>query len=60
MTRQTGSHIRLASNVRGSDHHVTIPAHKTLAIGTLAGILADVADYLQTSRSDLERELFGG
>jgi predicted RNA binding protein YcfA (HicA-like mRNA interferase family) len=58
VTRQAGSHIRLVSNVRGVQHHITIPAHKNITIGTLAGILTDVAHYLQMSRSDLERELF--
>jgi predicted RNA binding protein YcfA (HicA-like mRNA interferase family) len=58
-TRQAGSHIRLVSNIRGTQHHVTIPAHKNITIGTLAAILTDVAQYLQMSRSELERELFG-
>lgn len=39
--------------------HVTIPAHKNLTIGTLNGILTDVAAYLQMSRSELQQELFG-
>lgn len=59
VVRQMGSHIRLVSRVRGSEHHVTIPAHKNLTIGTLNGILTDVADYLQMSRSELQEELFG-
>ena len=58
-TRQTGSHIRLTSTIRGTQHHVTVPAHKELRLGTLVSILADVADYLKLPRSDLERELFG-
>ena len=60
IVRQSGSHIRLASNLRGFQHHITIPAHKSIRIGTLAGILTDVAQYLQISRSELEHELFGG
>jgi len=59
ITRQTGSHIRLTSNLRGTQHHVTIPAHKDLRLGTLVGVLVDVSAYLQISRADLERELFG-
>jgi predicted RNA binding protein YcfA (HicA-like mRNA interferase family) len=57
-TRQLGSHIRLQSSLRGYAHHVTVPAHKTLRIGTLSAILSDVADYLNIERSKLEQELF--
>ena len=59
VVRQTGSHIRLVSYARGSEHHVTVPAHKNLRSGTLNGILTDVAAYLQMSRSELQKELFG-
>jgi hypothetical protein len=51
--------LRLTSAARGVEHHITIPAHKDLKVGTLAKILAEVAAYLEMSRSDLERELFG-
>lgn len=60
VTRQTGSHLRLTSSQRGSQHHISIPAHKDLRLGTLAGILDDVSNYLQITRADLELELFGG
>jgi len=56
-TRQTGSHLRLTSTARGMQHHVTIPAHKDLRLGTLIGILTEVD--LKIPRSDIERELFG-
>lgn len=42
---QTGSHIRLTTQ-RNGEHHVTIPAHKPLKIGTLNAILRDVAPML--------------
>jgi predicted RNA binding protein YcfA (HicA-like mRNA interferase family) len=58
ITRQTGSHLRLASQFRGTDHHITIPAHNNLKIGTLGAILTDVSSYLEISRADLVRELF--
>ena len=35
VTRQTGSHLRLTSRV-GGVHHVTIPNHDPLRVGTLA------------------------
>jgi hypothetical protein len=40
-------------------HNVTIPAHNPLKVGTLAGILSEVADYLRIDRPKLEKELFG-
>ncbi len=57
MTRQTGSHIRLATTVRGQ-HHVTVPNHDPVKIGTLSGILGDVAEHLGVSRDELMRRLF--
>ena len=59
ITRQTGSHIRLTSVVKGSEHHVTIPRHKHLRVGTLNAILADVASYLDIERGKLVGDLFG-
>jgi len=58
ISRQTESHIRLTSNLRGTEHHVTIPSHRSLKVGTLSAILADVAAYLERSRDDLLNELF--
>ncbi len=57
ITRQTGSHLRLTSSTRGTQHHIAIPAHKSLKVGTLAGVLKEVCAYLEMSRADLEREL---
>jgi predicted RNA binding protein YcfA (HicA-like mRNA interferase family) len=57
VTRQSGSHIRLTTEVP-SQHHVTIPAHDPLKVGTLAGILSDVAGHLKLDRDELLRRLF--
>lgn len=57
-TRQHGSHIRLTTNARGAEHHITVPAHKFLKIGTLESILTEVAGHLALPRSEFERELF--
>ncbi len=59
ITRQTGSHLRLVSTARGSEHHITIPRHKELRVGTLNAILSDVAAYLEMDREDLAHEIFG-
>ena len=59
VTRQTGSHMRLTSKIMGTEHHITIPAHSSLRVGTLAEIVANIATYLQTKRENLARQLFG-
>lgn len=59
VTRQTGSHLRLATQQHG-EHHVTIPNHSPLKIGTLAGILSDVAQQFGISRDELLKQLFPG
>ncbi len=58
LTRQTGSHMRLTSKIKGAEHHVTIPTHDVLRIGTLAQVLGDVAAYLEISRGELMNSLF--
>lgn len=57
IVRQSGSHIRM-SRVAGEQHHVTIPAHDPLKIGTLAAILSDVASHLNLGRDDLMQRSF--
>ena len=59
VVRRWGSHIRLASNLKKNEHKITIPAHDPVKIGTLNNILADVAEYLEISKQDLIKELFG-
>jgi hypothetical protein len=43
---------------QNGEHHVTIPDHANLRIGTLAGILADVADHFKIERGALAADLF--
>ena len=57
VTRQTGSHLRL-TNDGPPQHHVTIPAHDPLKLGTLAAVLAEVASNLTTTREELATRLF--
>lgn len=56
ITRQSGSHIRLTTVVDG-EHHVTIPAHDPIKIGTLSSILSDIAAHHNLTRDDLLRRL---
>jgi predicted RNA binding protein YcfA (HicA-like mRNA interferase family) len=56
ITRQTGSHQRLTT-MQGGEHHLTIPAHSPLKVGTLHAILKEAADHLGCSVEELLRQL---
>jgi predicted RNA binding protein YcfA (HicA-like mRNA interferase family) len=58
VTRQTGSHLRLTTSL-GGEHHLTVPAHDALRVGTLSAILQEVALHLKRDRSEIVRELWG-
>jgi predicted RNA binding protein YcfA (HicA-like mRNA interferase family) len=55
ISRQKGSHIRLTKTSDKGEHHVTIPNHDPLKLGTLSSILNDVADHLGIDKNDLLR-----
>ena len=57
ITRQTGSHLRLTTLQQG-EHHLTIPQHNPLRVGTLRAILADVAMHFAVNRDELLERLF--
>lgn len=52
VSRQSGSHVRLTCDVP-EPHHVTVPKHDPLRVGTLAAILADIAWHQHVSRDEL-------
>ena len=56
--RQTGSHIRLRSTYTGTEHLITIPNHNPIKLGTVQGILGDVAQYLKMTKQELIERLF--
>ncbi|MFN5350192.1 MAG: type II toxin-antitoxin system HicA family toxin [Polaromonas sp.] len=56
-TRQTGSHVRLTCELP-QQHHVTVPMHDPLRIGTLAAVLTAVADAHGLTRDELLQRLF--
>lgn len=56
VTRQTGSHIRLS---RRGQHHVTIPRHSELKVGTLSGIVRDIAEHMDMQREEAIRAIWG-
>lgn len=58
VTRQTGSHMRLTTTQEG-EHHLTVPDHKNLRVGTLVAILGEVATHFGLEREAVIRGLFG-
>ena len=56
VVRQSGSHIRLS---RGGEHQITIPRHRDLKVGTISGIIKDLADHLEMSRDEIVSSLWG-
>lgn len=58
ITRQTGSHLRLTC-ADPPQHHVTIPAHDSLRVGTLAAILQAVAARHGMTREEIATKVFG-
>jgi predicted RNA binding protein YcfA (HicA-like mRNA interferase family) len=54
--RQSGSHITLTTR-RNGEHHVTVPNHRPIKMGTLQGLLKSVAAHHKMAVPDLLREL---
>ena len=57
VTRQVGSHIRL-STLENGEHHITIPNHNPIRIGTLSNILNDIAIHFQFSKEEIIEKVF--
>ena len=57
VTRQKGSHMRLTTSQNG-EHHITVPDHDALRIGTLRSILDEVAAHFDMTRDELAEQLF--
>lgn len=57
VSRQRGSHIRLTCS-HPKEHHITIPNHNPIKIGTLAAILSDVATARNQEKGELIKILF--
>jgi predicted RNA binding protein YcfA (HicA-like mRNA interferase family) len=56
VTHQTGSHIRLTT-LKDGEHHITIPAHDPIRIGTLSAIFRDLMEHHKMDRDSLLKEL---
>jgi len=60
VTRQSGSHIRLTARIGERTHHITIPAHNPIKIGTLNAILNELSEVLQIPKDELIEKLLHG
>jgi len=58
VSRQSGSHLRLTTTQNGQ-HHITIPNHDPLKIGTLSAIVADIAGHFDITKDQFLKEIFG-
>lgn len=58
VSHQTGSHIRLTTT-RDGEHHITIPAHDPIKVGTLNTIVRDLCTHHEIERGNLLTKLFG-
>ena len=58
VTGQNGSHIKVTTEQNGQ-HHVAIPNHNPIKIGTLNGILSEVAKHFGIIKEEVVRVLFG-
>jgi len=57
-TRQKGSHIRVTTTINGR-HHITIPNHNPIKLGTLSSILNSIASHFNLSKDEVAVRLFG-
>ena len=60
VARTKGSHMTVTrTNADAKRHSVTVPRHPDLHIGTLDGIVSDVADFVDRPKSEVRETLFG-
>ncbi|MDN3588268.1 type II toxin-antitoxin system HicA family toxin [Pedobacter aquatilis] len=53
ITTQRGSHIRITVISGAVAHHITIPNHNPLKLGTLLSIINDVSEFLKIPKSEI-------
>lgn len=52
VTRQAGSHLRVTTQ-QGGEHHEVVPNHSPIKLGTLKGILRNVAGHHKMTVAEL-------
>jgi predicted RNA binding protein YcfA (HicA-like mRNA interferase family) len=55
--RQSGSHMQLAT-MEGGEHHVTVPRHGAVRVGTLRRIVREVANHAGLNTDQALAKLF--
>lgn len=55
--RQSGSHIMITTSESG-EHHLAIPNHNPLKVGTLNAIVSQVARHFNISKDQVWQQLF--
>ena len=58
VVRQNGSHIMITTLQQG-EHHLAIPNHNPLKVGTLNGLFSNVANHFQLTKEQVIHRLFG-
>jgi len=59
VSRQKGSHIRLTYTKGDSTHHITIPNHNPIKVGTLSGILNDLSLFHKREKEEIIKMVLG-
>ncbi|MSQ41308.1 MAG: type II toxin-antitoxin system HicA family toxin [Dehalococcoidia bacterium] len=57
VVRQRGSHIWLTKMTSAGEHHITVPAHRVIAKGTINDVLTKVSIWNVMSKEDLIAQL---
>ena len=57
--RTKGSHMTVTLTIDGNRRSVTVPRHRDVRVGTLDGIIADVAEFLGLPKREVRETLFG-
>ena len=57
VVRKSGSHIRLITFQNGQ-HHITVPNHDSINLGTLSSIIGDVAEHFKKSKQEIAASIF--
>ena len=57
ITTHRGSHIKVTT-LKNGEHHIAIPNHNPIKLGTLNGILARVADHFNITKNEVSEKIF--
>lgn len=55
--KQVGSHIKLTT-LQNGEHHVTIPNHSPIKLGTLNNIIRDISEHFGLSKEECIEKIF--